>query len=83
MLRFSLPIAVRNTYELRRLEYVLTTLLITPSSVIVMEEVGTVDFFYFSKQVRSGEVGRMITLRNKREEEAVTLYTFDQSRGST
>lgn len=45
MLRFSLSIAVRNTYELRRLEYVLTTLLITPSSVIVMEEVGTVDIF--------------------------------------
>lgn len=37
------------------------------------------DFFF--KQVRSCEVGRMMILRNKREEEAVTLYNFDQSRG--
>lgn len=42
----SLVSCVRITYELRRLEYVLTTGLITPLSVICD---GNCDFFFFSR----------------------------------
>lgn len=65
ILRISLPLAVRNTYELRRLEYVLATWLITLESVICVGNLRNWNcgFFYFG----SCEVGKKMILRNERE----------------